>query len=248
MRFLSHTCPTLAENLAFDEALIDEAESASNESVLIDPSVDDEVLRLWESPSMAVVLGRSSKVADEIDLEQCRRQSVEIGRRCSGGATVAIGPGCLMYGVLLSMRLRPECRQLDVLHRFVMQRMVDALSTIGITAQFCGTCDLTIDGRKFSGNSVRCKRNHVLYHGTILYDYPLASIQSLLGTPPRQPDYRAGRDHQSFVTNVSVDKDRIARALRKVWQAEYEYDANPSERISRLVADRYSQVSWTFLR
>ena len=61
MRFIDLTLDQPAENLALDEALLEEAESAGQ---------PQETLRLWESPSHVAVVGRSSSVGEEIDLAQ----------------------------------------------------------------------------------------------------------------------------------------------------------------------------------
>jgi len=65
-----------------------------------------------------------------------------------------------------------------------------------------GTSDLAVAERKFSGNSSRVKRGHLLYHGTLLYDFPLGLISDCLRTPPRQPHYRERRSHGEFVNNI----------------------------------------------
>src|SRR6186713_3085091 len=111
MQFLDLTLPTAAENLALDEALLDEAEAAAQAT---------ECLRLWESSEVAVVLGRSSQIAREANVDACRADNIPILRRCSGGCAVVIGPGCLMYSVLLSYERRPYLRVLDEVHRFVL--------------------------------------------------------------------------------------------------------------------------------
>ena len=190
MWLLDFTLPTPAENLALDEALLDEAEATSGE-----------VLRMWESPQLAVILGRSSCIAQEADLEACRTDGVPI--RCSsGGCAVLIGPGCLMYSVVLSYALRPELQHIDEAHRFVLQRVRQALAAQVPTVDLAGTSDLAYLGCKFSGNSLRCKRTHLLYHGTILYDFALSQIGRYLKTPPREPEYRSGRNHGEFVRNL----------------------------------------------
>ena len=45
---------------------------------------------------------------------------------------------------------------------------------------------------------------HLLYHGTVLYDFNLELIDECLTMPPRVPDYRASRDHRDFVTNLPL--------------------------------------------
>jgi lipoate-protein ligase A len=213
MYHLRLTLETPAANVALDEALLAAAEAAR---------LPGEVLRLWESTEAAVVLGKSS-VASEIHADACRADGVPVLRRASGGAPVVVGPGCLMYALVLDRRARSELRGIDGAHEFVMSRMARALQRLvpGVGAQ--GTCDLVLpstDGgppRKFSGNSLRVKRDWVLYHGTILYDFALDRLERWLATPSRQPEYRAGRDHATFVTNFPASRATIEDTLLAAW-------------------------------
>lgn len=232
MQFLDLTLPTLAENLALDEALLDEAEASSRSS---------ECLRLWESPEIAVIVGRSSKVGVEVDQRSCQADRVPILRRCSGGCAVVIGPGCLLYSVILSYEQRPQLRSIDEAHRFVLSRVAQAL---GQGAVFSGISDLTFEGRKFSGNSLRCKREHLLYHGTLLYDFPLDKIARYLRTPPREPDYRGGRSHAEFVQNLAIKVEAVKQSLQESFDARQPLADWPRERTGRLVAERYGQDAW----
>jgi lipoate-protein ligase A len=111
-----------------------------------------------------------------------------------------------------------------------------------------GTSDLAIAGRKFSGNSLRCKRDHLLYHGTLLYDFDLTLLGRLLKMPPRQPPYRAGRSHGEFVTNLSLPRDQLVQALAAAFGAAEPLDGYPHEATQRLARERYSQDSWNLAR
>ncbi len=252
MLFLSHTAATPEENLALDEALLDQAEALISARETDEPdrtpwlaAHDGEVLRLWEAPAPFVVLGSSSKFSQEANVAACRADGVPILRRSSGGAAIVTGPGCLMYGVVLSYHARPELRDLDKAHRFMMQTLSRALSMNGLTISVHGICDLVQNGRKFSGNSLRCKRGHLLYHGTLLYDYDLPLIARYLGTPARMPEYRAGRAHESFVTNLPLSREKIATELREAFGAQTELPILPTELTPNLVQEKYSLASWT---
>jgi lipoate-protein ligase A len=232
MQFLDLTLPSLAENLALDEALLDEAEASGGPR---------ECLRLWESPELAVIVGRSSRVGVEVDQTNCDADHVHVLRRCSGGCAVVIGPGCLMYSVVLSYERHPELRSIDEAHRFVLSRVAQA---IGQGASLSGTSDLTASGRKFSGNSLRCKRDHLLYHGTILYDFPLETIARYLLSPPREPDYRGGRSHGEFVTNLPADPRAVRRSLPAAFAAQGTLADWPRGYVEQLVAERYGRAEW----
>ena len=246
MKFLDHTCDTPAENLALDEALLELAERAATAG---DDAGTSEVLRLWEPEAPLVVVGRSSKIAVEVNEAECARLRIPVLRRSSGGAAIVAGPGCLMYALVLSYRRRPHLRALDQAHRTVMETLRQALIAPGPTVlsqpvEFQGTCDLTLEGRKFSGNSVRCRRENFLYHGTLLYNFPLELIGRCLNTPPRQPDYRAGRGHEAFVANLPLPVAALRRALVAAWQADEPFGPLPTAIIEEFIADKYSQPAW----
>jgi lipoate-protein ligase A len=210
MRLLDLTLPMPAENLALDQALLDAAEAGD---------LAEEVLRLWEPRAPFVVVGRSSKIEQEVNAARCAELQVPILRRASGGAAIVTGPGCLMYGVLLSYERHPELRMLDRAHHFVLARLAARLQALGLAVEHCGTSDLALQSRKFSGNSLRCKRDHFLYHGTLLYDFELPLIDSLLLSPPRQPEYREGRSHLDFVCNLPLDVMRLREAVVQAFEA-----------------------------
>ncbi len=235
MQYLDLTLSTAAENLALDEALLDEAETADAPS---------ETLRLWESRQPMVVVGRSSKVHKEVRLDACRELGVPVLRRVSGGAAVLAGPGCLMYALVLDYRLRPELRAVDRAHRWVLGALATALKPHVPGVQYRGTSDLAIGSQKFSGNSARCRREHILYHGTLLYDFPLQLIERCLNMPPRTPDYRTGRAHDSFVTNLPMQADAIRRLLAETFDAREPRDAWPELRVARLAVEKYGRPEW----
>lgn len=235
MFLLDLTLPTPAENLALDEALLEQAEIVGGPR---------EVLRIWEPASPMVVIGRSSRVAEEVDLEACRRLGIPVLRRCSGGAAIVAGPGCLMYAVVLSYELRPELRSIDRAHQCILTTMSAAIAPAVPLIQHRGTSDLAVGELKVSGNSVRCRRGHILYHGTLLYAFPLDTLGECLRMPPRQPDYRGGRTHREFVTNIPLAASELRRAVIGAWNAGQPLEDWPREATARLVAERYGRDSW----
>jgi len=235
MRYLDLTLPTAAENLALDEALLEQAESAERPR---------EVLRVWESIAPMVVVGRSSRIGDEVRLDVCRELDIAVLRRVSGGATIVTGPGCLMYALVLCRSTRPELRTVERIHRSVLNTLAEALEPLVPGVRCRGISDLAIGDLKFSGNSLRIRRRHLLYHGTLLYDFPLELIGRCLAMPPRQPDYRDHRAHDQFVTNLPLSSSAIRRALTTAFNATTALDDWPQELTARLTADKYTRREW----
>ncbi|MGE3410239.1 MAG: biotin/lipoate A/B protein ligase family protein [Pirellulales bacterium] len=232
---LDLTLPTPAENLALDEALLERAEAA------IEPC---EVLRLWEPATPVVVVGTSSRVAVEVNLPECQRRHVPVLRRPSGGLAIVSGPGCLMYSVVLSYEFRPQLRAIDQAHAFVLERIAAALRPLVPHVCRQGISDLALGEKKFSGNSLRCKQRHLLYHGTLLYDFPLPLVGQLLHPPPRSPDYRQGRPHDDFVANLPLRSAEIRWAIASAFAANLPPVDWPAAETTRLVAEKYSREEW----
>ncbi len=226
-----------ATQLAFDESLLLSADEG-----VIGPTV-----RVWELSKPTVVLGRSSRVDWETNRAFCSARGVQIVRRCSGGASIVGGPGCLMYSAVLSIQRNPQIAKVDAAHRHAMERVLAATQQQVPAARRAGICDLALAGRKFSGNALRIARRHVLYHGTILYAADLELIARCLEFAPRQPDYRQGRPHHEFIANAPLDPVRFAADLAIEWDATVgEVPGEVFERSRELVSKRYRCEDWRF--
>lgn len=237
MLLLDLSLESATANLALEEALLDEAESRGDSF---------EVLRLWEFASPVVVVGRGSRVEIEVEVAACRQRGIPILRRSSGGAAIVAGPGCLMYSTVLSYELRPQLRLIEKAHRFVLGQVLSAVRSLLPEAEHRGTSDLALGRQKFSGNSLRCRRTHLLYHGTLLYDFPASGIQQCLKMPPRQPDYREGRRHDQFLQNLPIQVSQLRRAIISRWPIEGELADWPREPTRRLAVEKYSTDAWNF--
>ena len=244
MQRLLLTLPTPEANLALDEALLDMAETTTDTQA--------EFLRVWEPPLPMVVVGRSSRVAQEVNQHVCADRGIAVLRRSSGGAAIVAGPGCLMYAVVLSYDLRPQLRDIRHAHEFVLGQLVAALQPHVFDVRRGGTSDLILGdegstARKFSGNSLRAKRTHFVYHGTLLYDFDLSLIATCLRMPPRQPDYRRSRGHADFVTNLPLDRKVLEQAVAEAWPTTGELADWPRQRVEQLIEMRFSRDEWNLV-
>lgn len=220
-------------NLALDEALLVHAEQGGGE-----------VIRFWRFNRPVVVLGRGSKIRSEVDLDFCERERIPVLRRCSGGASIVAGPGCLMYSVVLDLVARPRLRSVDEAHEFVIGNLAIAVQSQRAEVQRQGICDLTLDNKKFSGNSLRIAKNHLLYHGTLLERVDRDLVQRCLATAPRQPAYRGGREHDEFITSIAIDPSAFCSTLENLYGATATTQPWPSEDTQLLYESKYSQSQW----
>lgn len=239
---------TPAEILATEEVLLDAAEAGTT----------GETLAFWESPAHFVVLGYGNKVATETNQPACERLGIPILRRISGGGTVLQGPGVLNYSLILRAEHNTPLASINGANRFIMERNAEALTKFLNSkpetqnpkpcVEVQGHTDLAIAGRKFSGNAQRRKRTHLLFHGAILLNLDLDLLDQVLPMPSLQPNYRDGRSHRDFLTQLSIPAELVKASLRQAWLAtESSFDSVLGDSrgpVAKLVAEKYSRADW----
>src|SRR5437879_6318808 len=174
---LDRTLASPEENLAFDDSLLD---------------AGHETLRFWESPIHFVVLGRSGRLEEEVNVAACEAAGIPVLRRSSGGGTVLQAPGCLNYSLALSLARRPALGNVRHSYSILLSRLARALRLPGLEVR---GSDILLRGRKVSGNAQRRTRGWLLHHGTILHGLDIHLLERLLPEPGRQPSHRDGRTH-----------------------------------------------------
>lgn len=232
---LDLTLPSPAENLAADEVLLDRGAPGA--------------LRFWESSHHFVVLGYGNRAAEEVHLDACRTHDVPVLRRCSGGGTVLQGPGCLNYSLVLPMDEAGPLASITGANQFIMERNRAALAALlGRPVTVEGHTDLALNGRKFSGNAQRRRRDWLLFHGTFLLDFDFTKLGQFLRPPPRQPVYRQGRRHEEFITGLGVPRESLQAALVNAWQADGPPAPLDLAATRTLAEGRYRRDEWNFSR
>lgn len=229
------TLPTPEENLACDEALLDLCEAGGG----------GDLLRFWEASTYFVVLGYANAAGAEANLDFCRRNTIPVLRRCSGGGTVLQGPGCLNYSVILKFESSGPLHSISATNDFILERLEGMLRPVlQAPVQKEGHTDLAIGGLKFCGNSQRRRQRWLLFHGSFLLHLDISMVQQTLPLPSKQPDYRMNRSHADFLMNVKVPSQVIKSALANGWEASETFNDVPLERVQELVRKKYSRQEW----
>lgn len=58
--------------------------------------------------------------------------------------------------------------------------VVEVLQKMGVPAQINGRNDMSIEGRKFSGNAQYLRQGRVMHHGTLMFDSDLEAVDQAL--------------------------------------------------------------------
>lgn len=116
-----------------------------------------------------IVCGKHQLLQAEVNLEYLTSIGAEITRRHSGGGTVFADEGDFMFSFIL------RDRTADVFAK-TLNAFADALHSLGINAVLSGRNDLTLEGRKFSGNAFYRNDRGTIVHGTMMYDVNIEKL------------------------------------------------------------------------
>jgi lipoate-protein ligase A len=234
---VDRSLPRPEENLALDEALLQECDRA----VRSDRRVG--YLRIWESPRYFVVLGVSRRLKEDVKVEACREAGVAVLRRASGGGTVLQGPGCLNVTLVLPLDHDPRLSGVKESTCFIAKKIVTALAVPGGTVK--GTSDMVLLDRKFGGSAQKRTPRALMHHVSLLCDFDLERIARYLEEPRKQPEYRRQRTHEEFLINLSLPPGEVRLRLTRICSGMSIRPIQDLPAIDRLVREKYSRAEWT---
>jgi len=203
MAVMGWSAPTVAENLALDEALAKSAWATGRH-----------LLRFWWGGPPAVVMGSSERSEQVVDAAACARHGVDVLKRCTGGGTVLQTGGVLNYSLIMPA---PDHLNLKAGFRQGTDVVCAILAAFGVTGTPQGTSDVAVGERKISGNAQASRWKALLVHGTLLVDFDFELAEKVLRHPLREPEYRRGRGDRDFIVTLralGVKADR--NAIEKV--------------------------------
>jgi len=158
------------------------------------------LLWVWECTGTAVVLGRASDAEEEVRLEACLADGVPLFRRRGGGSSVVLADGMLYLS-----HLAPRPEPLDV-GELMLEEAHKAMALLGLAGvdglSVLGHGDVCLADRKVAGSTLYIRSDIYLYHACILMRSRSSLMERYLKQPTRQPAYRHGRSHTSFVTGL----------------------------------------------
>ncbi|WP_163192263.1 lipoate--protein ligase [Clostridium thermarum] len=217
----------------------------------LDPKEDYVII--WQNEP-SVIIGRNQNTAEEVNAKFIKDNNIHVVRRLSGGGAVYHDLGNLNFTFIVNS-------DKDVASNFkkFTEPVIKALGKLGINAVFSGRNDITIDGKKFSGNAQYYIKNRLLHHGTILFNSDLAVVQEALNVKIDKLQSKGIKSVKSRVTNIypylkekiSVKKfkDILLKFLMEDENySEKEYILNDRDlsEIRKLMEERYLRWEWNY--
>ncbi|MDR2124494.1 MAG: lipoate--protein ligase [Desulfovibrio sp.] len=177
---------------------------------------------LWRNHN-AIIVGRFQNTAAEINAAYVKKHGISVVRRLSGGGAVYHDLGNVNFTFIVR-RGTPGAFDFASFCGPVGR----ALASLGVRAEISGRNDMTIDGKKFSGNAQYYKRGMVMHHGTILYDSDLSVVAEALAVPKDKFASKGISSVRSRITNVKehmsadIPVQRFVAVLREALIREHQ--------------------------
>lgn len=132
------------------------------------------ILFLWQN-RRTVVIGKNQNCWKECRVRELEEAGGYLVRRLSGGGAVFHDLGNLNFTFCVRLEDYSVERQTEVILR--------AVRKLGIRAERSGRNDLTVDGKKFSGNAFYRSGDYCYHHGTLLVDVDQKQMSRYLNVP-----------------------------------------------------------------
>lgn len=223
---------------------------AAEEYVL--KNFEEDCFMLWQN-SPSIIVGKNQNTLSEINYEYVKRNNIPVVRRLSGGGAVFHDLGNLNFTFIAAS-------EDDIYKSFrkFTSPIIEVLQSLGVPAEFSGRNDLTIKGRKFSGNAQYHFKNKVLHHGTILFSSNVSAISSALNVKSSKFKDKAVKSVSSRITNVNEHLSApltieqfinhlMAFIMSKYGKASiYKYDEEDIYEIIKLKQNKYDTWDWNY--
>lgn len=148
---------------------------AKEEQLLLGVPEDAFILYLWQN-ERTVVIGRNQCAWRECAVDQLIEDKGTLARRLSGGGSVYHDLGNVNFTFLYPKSMENIQFQTNVIAETVNQ--------FGLNAEISGRNDITIDGRKFSGNAYYTQGKRAYHHGTIMLSVDQNQLSRYLNVHP----------------------------------------------------------------
>ena len=241
-----------------NQEITDPRTNIALETYLVENRLSDQPLLLFYINEPAIIIGRNQNTIEEVNQRYVEEHGIHVVRRMSGGGAVYHDLGNFSFCFIQNED--EHARDFAVFTRPI----IEALQQMGVAgARLEGRNDLTIDGKKFSGNAVYIKNGRMTAHGTLLYDANLDAVNAALRPRPEKIQSKGIRSVRSRVTNIrpyvapeyqGLDtrafRDllllRIFNVDQRAAVPEYRLTAADWDRVAALRAERFANWDWPF--
>lgn len=177
----------------------------------VEKTLPDTVFLFWQT-TPTLMVGKFQNVLEEINKPYADEHGIHIVRRMSGGGTIYTDLGGWQFTFIQKRSDR------EIEFQEYIGPVIDALRELGIYASFNGRNDLTIDGRKFSGNAQYRLGECTVHHGSLLYQTDIDQMVAATTVDDYKILSKSIKSVRDRVTNIADHMQKPLNAEQFKWQ------------------------------
>jgi lipoyltransferase/lipoate-protein ligase len=171
--------------------------------------IEGEAFFVWRVEP-TVIFGRNQVLENEVNLEYCKTNGVNIVQRKSGGGCVYSDKGNIMISYVSERGVVSE-----VFEKYLSE-LTECLRGLGLKAEKSGRNDILVDGRKVSGNAFHQHPDRSIVHGTLLYDTDMDALEIAIRPPVEKLERHGVASVRQRVVNIAEIAAQLAYDAQNV--------------------------------
>ena len=204
--------------------------------------MDDDVFMIWRT-TPTLMIGKFQNTLEEIDAAYAREHGITVARRLSGGGCIYTDMGGWQFSYIT------KSSGIEIEFGRFIDPIVDILEQLGCDAALTGRNDITVDGKKVSGNTQYKAGGMTVHHGSLLFSTDIDALVRSSTPNPYKIESKALASVRQRVTNISEhlphDKKVTSEEFRdiiveKLTDGEYSLTDGDRERISEIARERFA--------
>ncbi len=148
--------------------------------------------------SPSIIIGKHQNTIEEINPDKVKEKNITVVRRISGGGAVYHDKGNLNFSFLT----KHGNDSINNFRKFT-EPVTETLKKLGVNAELSGRNDITVDGRKVSGNAQFTNTKSMFSHGTLLFDSRLEDVVEALNVKVDKIESKGIKSVRSRVANIT---------------------------------------------
>lgn len=212
-----------AENIALNRALLEVRQAGDIPNTL-------RFLRFRPS----ALLGYHQSAEQELDIDYCRANGVEVQRRITGGGAIYFDETQIGWELYLGREDACSADMAQVARR-ICEAAARGISALGVEAKYRPRNDIEVDGRKISGTGGAFEGNALMYQGTLLVRFDVEIMLRVLRIPAEKLAGKAIASARERVANLAdllgfaPELDVIKRHLMAAFAQAFDVSILPGE-------------------
>ncbi|MFH1588572.1 MAG: biotin/lipoate A/B protein ligase family protein [Candidatus Diapherotrites archaeon] len=241
-------------NDAFTNMAVDEAINQLHKET------DKPVVRFYGWKPNAISIGYFQSMKEEVELEECKKEGVDLVRRITGGGAV-FHQNELTYSFVCSEQSNLVSKNILDSYKKICNSLVLGFKELELTAEFVPLNDIVVNNQKISGNAQTRRNNNVLQHGTILIEVDVDKMFSLLLVPDEKMKGKLVENIKQRVTSINnqlerkVEFNEVSKAMKQGFEENFNAELVKGELTEKELSlaeeikkEKFSSHEWNFKR